>query len=235
MKIDFQRLTIPDTIKLLVREVIDGVPVGNLPGGWNCITIFHPATKQYYSTKSINPLHYEEIVRLRLEPRWTRIAVALRKMLDHHPEYQFFIMPHQARPHVEGWLSSSGMRRIATCMGEGESNDLLVLFKVYSPYNKMTRYVTAASSAPKEKIIKQANSGFAAWLGSGTRMNRHERETMRVAARSKFLTNTKVFEDSSIVARTNLLIGRTPNQYRALCTEMNIRAVREFILSTARG
>lgn len=235
MQIDFQRLIIPDNIKLLVREVIDGVPVGNIPGGWNCITIFHPATKQYYSTKSINPLHYEEIVRLRSEPRWTRIAVALRKMLDHHPEYQFFIMPHQARSHVEGWLTGQGMQRIATCMGEGETSDALVLFKVYSPYNKMTRYVTAANSASKEKIIKQANSAFAAWLASGTRMNRHERETMRVAARSKFLTNTKVFEDSSIVARTNLLIGRTPNQFRALCTEMNIQAVREFILNTTRG
>ena len=235
MQIDFLRLIIPDNIKLLVREVVDGVPVGSVPGGWNCITIFHPSTKQYYSTKSDKPLQYEEIVRLRLEPRWERIAVALRKMIEHHPEYQFFIMPHQARHYVEGWLSSQGMQRVATRMGEGRSDDLLVLFKVYSPYNKMTRYVTTASTTPKEKIIKQANAGFAAWLGSGTRMNRHERETMRVAARSKFLTNTKVFEDSSIVARTNLLIGRTPNQFRALCTEMNIKAVREFIMNTTRG
>lgn len=235
MQIDFQRIVFPESLRLFIREVIDGVPATSVPKGWAGILIFHPATGQYYSTKSKEPLHYEKIVRLRLEPRWSDIAVALQKMLQHHRDFQFFILPVQARPEVEGWLASQGHHRVSTMMGEGETGGILVLFKVYSPYNKMTRYVTTLSSTPKEKIIKQANAGFAAWLSSGTKMNRHERETMRVAARSKFFTNTKVFEDNSLVTSTNLLDNHTPNEFRAICAEMNIRAVREFILETTRG
>ena len=234
MKIDFQHVHIPTELQNFTKEVVNGVPVTSIPKGWPGILIYHPATQQYYSTKSVEPLRYEEIVRLRQEPRWSSIAIALRKMLDNHSDFQFFIFPMVARPGVENWMASQGYQRIATRMGEGDTKDL-ILFKVYSRLNKTTRYITASSTTPKEKIIKQANTGYTAWLASGTRVNHHERETMRDATRSKFSTNTKVFEQESKVERTNLLAGHTANEFRAICSEMNIKAVREFIQSTVTG
>ena len=118
--------------------------------------------------------------------------------------------------------------------GSNVTNELSVL-KYVSPAEAKLFYAESESISPDASNTKKLIWRLRAWLASGTRLNRHERETMRVAARSKFLTNTKVFEDTSIVARTNLLIGHTPNQYRAVCTEMNIKAVREFILDTTRG
>jgi hypothetical protein len=235
MNIQFQRISVPEDFDNSFLEVINGVPVIDIPKGWSGIMIFHPATKQYFCTKSVNPLQYEEIVRLKKEPRWSSIAVALNKMLDHHPDFQFFVLHTRARPIVEKWMAFQGYSRIATKMGEGTSEPS-TLFKVYSPANKITRYVVAPHESSHSKLLKQANSSFAAWLASGTWVNRQERVTMRAATQSNgYKTNAKVFEKESVVTRTDLLNGLKDNEFRAVCTKFNLQAAREFIQATVRG
>lgn len=234
MKIDYPRLEIPAEFKVLVREVVDGTGIGPIPRGWTGILIYHPATAQYYATTSRTPMTYEEIIRLRIEPRWSRIAIALRKMLEHTPEYQFFILPMQARPTIERWLSHNGKRRIATKMGEAQVGRH-VLFEVYSPYNKITRYVSAPSTISREDIISLANISLARWLKSSTTIHKHERETMRIALRSKFAVNGKVFESESVVNPTNLLEGHNSNEYRTISSDLNFKAIQHFIASTTIG
>ena len=234
MQIDFQRVSFPQDLRIFAREVVDGVPVTSIPKGWEGILIFHPATGQYYSTKSENPLKYEEIVRLRLEPRWSDIAVALQKMLNHHRDFQFFILPVQARPEIERWLASQGHRRISTMMGEGAAEPR-ALFKVYSPINKVTRYVVALPSSSRVKIIAQANAAMGTWLASPIRRNQSERKNMLIALRSRNAINTKIFEKGSEITRTDLLVGKRDNEYRTICMDMNLQAIREFIRSTVTG
>lgn len=234
MQINFQRINFPEHLHLFAREVIDGIPVNVIPKGWEGILIFHPATGQYYSTKSKDPIKYEEIIRLRLKPRWENIAVSLQKMLNYHPDFQFFVLPVQARPQIEQWMASLGHRRIATMMGEG-AGEPRVLFKVYSPFNKVSRYVVASPTLSKTKIIAQANTALSTWLSSPVSRNQSERTSMCVALRSLNIVNSKVFEEESIITKTNLLFGYRDNEYRTVCTKMNLMATKEFIQNTVSG
>lgn len=231
MNIDYPKLHIAETIAPFMREIVNGVPVTPVPRGWCGILIYHPATEQYYSTKSVSPMTYERIVREQKGPRWDTIAIALRKMLEHHPAYQFFILPVQARQTVEGWLSHQGKRRVATAMGEA-ANSEHVVFKVYSANNKFTRYVTAPCNTPREKIIAQANTSIAEWLKSTSSVNKHERDTMRVALRSLPNINYKVFEETAEVQSTNLIANKNHSEFRSVCINMNLKAIREFIMAT---
>lgn len=234
MRIYFPRLDIPDHLKGMMREVVDGVLLTSLPTSWTGIMIYHPATNQYYATKSQNPMAYEEIVRTRQEPRWSALAISLRKMLEHSPDYQFFILAMQARPTIEQWMASQGKRRITTRMGEANSGER-TLFQVYSPFNKVTRYVVSFVNTPTDEVIEKANASMAQWLGSKSQTHRHERETMRVALRSKFTTNTKIFEKESVVTDTHALYRHSDNEFRSVCMNMNFNAILTFIQNTTRG
>lgn len=234
MVVDYPKLIIPEELKPFIREVIPGQGLAHVPRGWTGIMIYHPATEQYYSTKSDTPAVYEQVIREQKGARWENTAIALRKMIDHHPGYQFFVLPVLARETIEGWMAKNGKRRVSTCMGEAAVVGH-VAFKVYSPYNRIARYITAPVDTPREKIITQANSGMAGWLKSSSQVNRHERETMRVALRSKSVVNTKVFEPTAEVTRTGLVDGLPYGRFRSVCNNMNLQQIRNFIATTTMG
>lgn len=234
MQVTFQQISFPDNIKGLVREVVSGVPDGEVPDSWQCVMIFHPATGQYYSTKCKYPLRYETVVYLRTGASWAKVAVVLRRMLKQHPQFQFFIHSIQARPQVEKWMADQGYVRVSTKMGEGAAEPR-VLFKVYSPFNRIARYVSASPLDSKAMIIARANASFASWLASPTRKNYNEHKTMCIALRSKNAVNTRVFEKEAVITKTDLLKGRRYGEYRVICARANLKAIHEFIRSTVTG
>lgn len=230
----YPELIFAPSVASFIREIVDGKPVTNIPKGWTGILIYHNATGQYYSTKSVKPMEYEEIIRERKEPRWSGIAIALHSLLKQDSQYQFFILPLQARPAIEKWLADHGKRRVATRMGEAAKVEH-VLFKVYSPYNKFTRFVAAPSDTIPAKIITKANAGLLQWLKAQTNIHKHERDTMRVALRGKITNNVKVFDRESVITHSHFLSGSKHNQFRTIVTELNFNAIRDFILATVTG
>ena len=231
MKISYDKIVLSKDLKKMTREIIDGVSSSDVPLAWTGIIVYHPATKSFYSTTSKEPFAYEEIIRKHLEPRWSKIAIGLRRLLARHEDFQFFVMPLVARTFVEEWLWNNGNKRISTLMGEGAEPDR-VIWQVYSPYNRFTRYVSAVADAKREDVIKQANSGLAQWLGSPSKTSRHERLTMQVALRSRVEVNREVFEPTALVNKTNLLNGQPHNAYRSVCMTHNAKAIKDFILNT---
>lgn len=234
MQIDYDKLVLPDHIKVFAREVIKGQAQISVPASWQAIMIYHPATSQYYATKSATPFHYEQIVRERLQPRYDNLAIALRNMLEVHPQFQFFILSTKARGMVEKWMASIGKRRIATRMGEAATEEH-VLREVYSPFNKVKRYVGAPASHSHRQVIGAANTSMAQWLASSASQHKHERETMRVALRSRFDPNRGVFEREATVTATTGFEGCKHNEFRSILMEKNLQAIREFIQSTVTG
>lgn len=213
------------------REIVDGVCVKEVPSAWKSILIYHPATDQYYATKSVHPLEYEAVLRNRSAPRYAALAISLRKLLDINSTFQFFVLHQAGRVEIEDWLASIGKRRVTTKMGQGATPDREI-FEIYSPQNKLTRYVSAPFDTPATKLISQANKAMAQWLSSTSSENRQERLSMQVALRSLGKTNTKVFEDTSVIRLTPLLCGQPHNRYRTICTENNLIQIKNFILST---
>lgn len=231
MDISFNKLVFADQIKGLVREVVNGTPTAPIPASWNYFLVYHPETHTFYSSKSTDPLIYEEIIRKHLEPRWKDIAIALRRMLDRNTVFQFFVFSKTARPTVEHWLIQQRINRVATKMGEGKAPQR-VLYKVYSQYNAIMRFVSAPANTSVIEIIAQANKSMKEWLESTSGVNRHERVVMRTATRSKTIANNNVFEATSIVTATALFNRVPTREYRALSMQYNLDAIKGFIANT---
>ena len=234
MRIGYEPLTIPPHLQNYIREIKDGVVERPIPLGWEGIVVYHPATNQFYGTKSKNPAHYEEVIRTKTPRYYPDVALSLRKLLDHDNQYQFFVFAIGARATVEGWLASIGKRRAATRMGEA-AKVKHVMFRVTSQFNKFTRYVIAPSTATREELIKAANKGIAAWLQSTASAHRHERATMQIALRSRMQVNKEVFEPTSEVFVDNDLNNLQHNQFRNHCANWNLVAVKDFIHKTTTG
>lgn len=235
MSVEYDRLVIPQQLRSVLREVVKGVPDREIPISWYGIMVYHPATQQYYSTKSVRPLEYERTIRTRHPvATWNLIARSLQTLLNINHDFQFFVLHTKARHDVEGWMANQGFRRVSTKMGDCADEEH-VLFKVYSPYNKIARYVSGPASMPKEQAIKLVNTSMATWLSSIAKQNRTVRETMQVALRSRIIINTRVFEDASEVTRTNLLVGKKHKEFRSICADQNLNAVLDFIRGTTTG
>jgi hypothetical protein len=235
MDIEYDKLAIPQDLKAFVMEFTSATRGADIPPGWDGIIIYHPATNQYYSSKTINPWEYSDMLRSRSpQSLWATVAVALREMLDTHRQFQMFILNRKARGVVETWLAEIGKKRVATKMGQA-ANGVHVMFKVYSPFNKFTRYVTAPGDTPNEKLIEQANRSIKIWLGSAANKNSNERQTIRVALRYFTSSSTEAFEDKSVVSRTNLLNGYKHNEFRIVTQRQNLTAIREFVSNTTGG
>lgn len=234
MRIGYQSLAIPPHIQNYVREIKNGVAQRQIPLGWEGIIVYHPATDQFYGTKSKNPVHYEEIIRTKTPREYPSVAVVLRKLLEQDDQYQFFVFAIGARATVEGWFASMGKRRVVTRMGEA-AKVKHVMFRATSLNNKFTRYVIAPSTSTKEELIKAVNKGIASWLKSTSSVHRHERATMQIALRSRMQVNTEVFEPESEVFIDNDLSGLKHNQFRNFCMGRNIEEIKGFILRTTQG
>lgn len=231
MKVDYPKLNIPPHIARFLCEIDNGIIKGRLLNNWTGILIYHPATNSYYSSKSNDPGKYESIVREKTPTKWPSIALALRKLLDVDPNFQFFALPLIARAEVESWMASIGKRRVATKMGE-KTNVIHVMFEVTSIYNKVTRYLVAPLTTSREEIIKAVNKGMANWLKSTSPAYHNERSTLQIALRSRSQINKEVFEPESSVIATNLLDGYTHNQFRNRCMMLNAEAARDFVRAT---
>lgn len=235
MNISYDQIAIPDHLRVFVRELTPSSQATDIPPGWDGLIIYHPATNQYYSTKSINPLEYCEILRTRYPNAWWQVvAVALKNMLNTHPQFQAFVLNRKSRGVVEKWLLDIGKTRVATKMGQTADGEH-ILFKVYSHENKVTRYVSAPAGTSKDKLIEQANISMRIWLASKARMYSQERSTMRVALRSMTTPNPQVFEDEAIVTCTSLLRDVKHSQFRRVSQSKNLEAIREFISNTVCG
>jgi hypothetical protein len=235
MHVVYDKLVLTEEIAGYMREVIKGTVPREIPMGWSGLIVYHNASNSYYSSKSQHPIEYEKILRTHQPPsRWEGVALALRRLLEQHPDYQFFVLPVVARPKVEHWLALQGKGRIATKMGDA-AEDYHVLFKVTSPFNKFTRYVAAPSRTLHKDLIAKANISINHWLASFADLNRHERNVMRVALRAQTKSFPAIFEEKSEVTPTSLLNGRTHNEFRAITMQMNIGAIQEFIRKTTHG
>lgn len=235
MHVTYDKLTFPPNVAIYVREIVQGKPLKTIPAGWNGLIIYHPASNQYYSSKSEDPLFYEEIIRTRLPVgRWEGTALSLRNLLDHHPDYQFFVTSMRSRTTVEMSLANMGKARVATKMG-AMSTDYHVLFEVSSPFNRMTRYVCAPSQTPQEDLIAQANDSIDNWLKSKARIHGPERRTMRVALRYNSPNMPPVFEEKSEVTATPLLNGVEHRKFRTITMQKNLEAIQAFIHRTTFG
>lgn len=233
--VQYDKLVFPAELHAYVREVTFETRSRDLPPGWESFIIYHPATNQYYSSKSVGPLQYYDLVRTK-QPwhRWDKVAHALRQMLETSSTFQFFVLNLRSRAIVEGYLANIGLRRVNTKMGDVTGQEH-VLFRVYSPLNKITRYAVAPISTPREELIEKVNVSMAKWLGSHTRVNQQLRKTMRVALRSQFDINRSVFEKESIVTATNKLVGKKHNEFRVISMHENIQAIGDFVRATTGG
>lgn len=231
MHISYPKLILDPHIASQLREVVGGVASKEIPSSWKGIIIYHPATNQYYSTKSKEPLVYEEVIRTKPTGKWDKIALALRKLFNTDGTFQFFVMHVSIRPVVEQWLASQGKVRVTTKMGDA-AEVMHVMFKVTSPFNKVSRFVVAPANEPREDLIAKANSGMALWLKSHSSNMRSERNTLQIALRSRMQVNNRVFEKESEVIATNLLNGYTHNQFRSHTRLLNELAVKEFVRLT---
>jgi hypothetical protein len=235
MNISYDKLVLPDNLRPYVRELVPVTWDRDIPPGWDGLVIYHPATNQYYSTKSINPVQYYELLKTQYpDSVWKSVAVPLKLMLSSHPDFQMFVLHRRSREVVEKWFADNGKIRVTTKMGQAAEAQH-VMFKVFSPYNKFTRYVTAPVDTPKEKLIEQANKSMGKWLGSNSKLHNNERTTMRVALRSLFQPNMEVFEPESVVTSTNYLSQAHHGQFRRISQNKNMEAIREFIRNTTRG
>lgn len=235
MQITYNTLTIPDNLRAYVREIKLPVNDNDVPPGWTGVIVYHPPTDQYYSSNTVRPLDYHNLV-LTKEPesKWKELAVSLRNLLTTNHTFQFFVLHVRSRNIVEGWLAEMGKRRVTTRMGE-TATELHVLFKVFSENNQVARYVTAPLSTPHEKIIAQANESMARWLGSQVKKDLAMRQTMRIALRSVVEVNHRVFEKESRVMATNLIADKQHSEFRVICRDQNLLAIKEFIRKTTGG
>lgn len=235
MIVEYDKLNRPSHISHFLREIVNGIPERDIPAAWEGILIYHPATNQYYTSMSGDVLGYELIVREKPYQHWKNKALVLRRLLDMHPQYQFFVMPTTARGVVETWLASQGKRRVATMRGEAMTEEHGV-FQVSSPFNKVDRYVAAPLSTPAEKIVSKANLQFNRWLRTETLDNESIRNTLRVALRARSIEPRKVFD------KTTALVLRAPvpeevcaRNISAYIAHMNLEAAKDFIKKTTTG
>lgn len=220
---------------MYVREIASPSAQSAVPPGWTGIIVYHPPTNQYYSSKTVHPFDYFDLLKTKLpESKWEDLAASLKQMLSSNHVFQFFVLHTKSRAIVEGWMAEMGKRRISTRMGDTATQEH-VLFKVYSPFNKVTRYITAPVSTPQEEIITQANTSIARWLKSHSKMNQELRKNMRVALRCVFGAVPAVFEPESVISRTNKLAGKKHNEFRAITTHENIEAIMDFARMTQGG
>ncbi|BAW19161.1 hypothetical protein [Ralstonia phage RP31] len=230
MKISHSKLVITDDIRVLLREVTPTTQKGDIPF-WKGIMVYHPSTGQYYATWAKNPLAYYSTLRTRFGPKWDKVALTVHQMLEHNTEFQFFVLPIHGRPTVEQWMALQGKKRVATMRGDA-AEQIHVLFQVYSPFNKVTRFVCAPGDTPKDVVIKKANESMLRWLGSPAKQNKHERDTMRIALRTLFSNKTNPFETTAQVIRTNQFANVKHNEFTSRVTQLNLQAIRNFILDT---
>lgn len=226
----------PPNIAMYAIEITNGAPARPVPVNYEGIMVYHPATQQYYSTKSKDYRAYERMVRER-DPKttnWAKAALVLRKLFAVNESYQFFVLPVKTRHVVEEWMASQGYRRVVTKMGEA-ANVRHVMFKITSQLNKVARYVVAPESEPREDLIASANKGLANWLRSTAGQHRNERNTMRIALRSQWTINNRVFEPESLVERTNYLDGYKHNEFRTLTMRYNEEEIIRFVRATITG
>lgn len=231
MHISYPKLILDPHIASQTREVVNGIVNKEIPLGWQGVIIYHPATNQYYSTKSKTPLALEEIVRLKPAAKWDRLSLALRKLFAIDGTFQFFITHISLRPTIEQWLASRGKVRVITKMGEA-ANIIHVMFKVTSLYNKVSRYVIAPADETQANLIAKANAGIAMWLKSHSSHMRTERNTLQVALRCRMQVNNRVFEKESEVIATNLISSMKHSEFRGYTRLMNELAAKEFLRST---
>jgi hypothetical protein len=235
MQITYDPIVIPDRLRMYVREIASPPVQDVVPPGWSGIIVYHPATNQYYSSKTVRPFDYFNLLRSRQpEKKWEDLAVSLKQMLAINHTFQFFVLHTKSRDIVEGWMAEMGKRRISTRMGDTATQEH-ILFKVYSPFNKVTRYITAPLTTPHEKIIAQANTSISTWLKSHSRMNQELRKNMRVALRCVFGAVPVIFEPESVVSSTNKLVGKKHNEFRAITTHENLQAMMDFARATQGG
>jgi hypothetical protein len=235
MIVEYEKLTRPPQISHYLREIVNGVPEREIPKAWEGILIYHPATNQYYTSTSGDIEFYELVVREKPYQRYKALALVLRRLLNIHPQYQFFVMPMQSRGLVENWLASQGKVRVATRRGEAMEEEHGV-FRVYSPFNKVERYVAAPLSTPEEKLVSKANLQFGRWLRTESTEHEADRETMRVALRSKTLTPSRIFDKNTArVARCSVPDGVCARNISAHVAFLNLEAVKEFVRKTTTG
>lgn len=235
MIVEYDKLVRPSHISHYLREIVNGVPEKEIPAAWEGILIYHPATNQYYTTVSGDTAFYEQTVREKPYQRYKALALVLRRLLDMHPQFQFFVMPTQSRPVVEAWLASQGKVRVATRRGEAMMEEHGV-FQIYSPFNKINRYVAAPLSTPQENLVSKANLQFGRWLRTESTENESLRNTMRVALRAKAVTPTRVFDTgTAVIFRLSVppdVIARNVSSYVAY---LNLEAVKDFVRNTTTG
>lgn len=236
MHAPYPPLIIPSSIQPFLREVTGQTHPDELPP-WRGIMVYHPASNMYFASWTRDPLEYARLVRTR-EParRWETVALVLRRLLERDPHYQIFLLDMRARPIVETWMTQQGKQRVITRRGEAIKGEHRI-FQVYSPQYQLTRYIAAPADTPPDKIINAINRQLASWLRTEKRVDEHRRQTMRVALRSKFAPNSRVFNPETAEIRVIYpappeVNPRNISAYIAMC---NSNAIDEFIHNTVAG
>jgi hypothetical protein len=132
-------------------------------------------------------------------------------------------------------MASQGLQRVVTKRGEAVTS-IHHIFEVYSPTNKLYRYLAAPGDTPHDKLIKKINDQLNRWLRTNDSVMQHERETIRTALRSKFVVNTAVYNINTAEVR----IIPTPEDVThqnisAHIADLNRAAIRQFIHDTTTG
>lgn len=207
-------------------------PQGNpVPVYWDSFFVYFKATRKYYAGVTKNFKEYLSGILNKNSAKHKSLPKALLYQLQNSDDIEFIVTSRNMRTDVEKAFSQIGIQRVSTKMGEGEFTRKM-MFKVYSPLYKVTRYIVTDANADKEDIIKSVNKAFKHWLDSGSSQYHHLRITLRTATNSLKEINARVFKDTDIVEPVRSMVDVAPNKHRTMVIDYNIQAAKDFLLST---
>lgn len=226
-------IIIPFNISHMVRVFENNEPPKDnpVPIYWDCFFVYFKATRLYYAGVTCRFKEYLAAINNPNSVRHKALPKALLKQLKNSTDFQFIVTNRSMRNDVEQAFSKMGIRRVATKMGEGDGGSK-VLFKVYSPLYKVSRFVITDHDAKPEDIIRAANKAFSYWLASPSLKDHHLRITLRTATNSLKEINNQVFKEDAMVSRISVLDNIPYNKHRQIAVDENIAAAKRFLLST---